>query len=114
MYFMHDGAPAHFPLAVRNHLNQVFERRWIGRGGPQAWPARSPDLNPLDFHFWGHLKTLVYSVPINTEEQLRQRIIDSSNQIRTTPGIFHRVRRSWRNRADVCIEMNGGHFEHLL
>ena len=51
MYFMHDGTPAHFPLAVRNHLNHVFEGRWIGRGGPQAWPARSLDPNPLDFHF---------------------------------------------------------------
>ena len=24
------------------------------------WPARSPDLNPLDFYIWGELKRLVY------------------------------------------------------
>jgi len=26
------------------------------------------DLNPLDFYLWGHLKTLVYSAPIENEE----------------------------------------------
>jgi len=34
--------------------------RWIGRGGPIPWPPRSPDLNSLDFFFWGYLKETVY------------------------------------------------------
>jgi hypothetical protein len=46
---MHDGAPAHFSRAVRDVLNNTYHDRWIGRGGPTAWPPRSPDLNPLDF-----------------------------------------------------------------
>jgi hypothetical protein len=25
-----------------------------------AWPARSPDLNPLDFFLWGCMKSRVY------------------------------------------------------
>ncbi|RLU17341.1 hypothetical protein DMN91_009574 [Ooceraea biroi] len=29
--------------------------QWIGRGGHISWPARSPDLNPLDF-FVGNVK----------------------------------------------------------
>lgn len=29
-------------------------------GGPDTWPARSPDLNPLDFYFWGQLHQLFY------------------------------------------------------
>jgi hypothetical protein len=28
-------------------------------------PARSPDFNPLEFWMWGHLKSFVYSAPIN-------------------------------------------------
>ena len=28
--FMHDGAPAHYLVDVRNHLNIVFPDRWIG------------------------------------------------------------------------------------
>ena len=54
MRFMHDGAPPHFSRVAREFLNQHFANEWIGRAGPVAWPARSPDLNPLDFHLWGH------------------------------------------------------------
>ncbi|EZA51886.1 hypothetical protein X777_09189, partial [Ooceraea biroi] len=34
---------------ARNILNESFPDRWIGRGGRISWPARSPDLTPLDF-----------------------------------------------------------------
>ncbi|EFN79901.1 hypothetical protein EAI_14953, partial [Harpegnathos saltator] len=44
MCFMHDGAPAHFSRIAREYLNNNYINRWIGRGGPIAWPARSPDL----------------------------------------------------------------------
>ena len=47
---------------------------WIGHQGPTKWPAHSPDLNPLDFYLWGHLKAIVYSTPIHNMEILRQRI----------------------------------------
>jgi hypothetical protein len=50
LHFMHDGAPAHFSLVACRYMNRKFPGRWIGRGGPIAWPSRSPDLNPLDFY----------------------------------------------------------------
>ncbi|GFY18952.1 DUF4817 domain-containing protein [Trichonephila clavipes] len=37
--FQHDGAPAHFSIDVRAHLQATFPGGWIGRGGPIAWPA---------------------------------------------------------------------------
>ncbi|GFX14633.1 uncharacterized protein TNCV_4016311 [Trichonephila clavipes] len=49
--FQHDGAPAHFSIDVRAHLQVTFPGGWIGRGGPIAWPARSPDLSSLDFSY---------------------------------------------------------------
>lgn len=113
-WFMHDGAPAHFSILAREYLNGAYQNRWIGRGGPQFWPPRSPDLNSLDFYLWGHLKALVYVTPIETEEQLRNRIIDGCETIRNTNGIFERVRRSMRRRAEACIEAGGGHFQHFL
>ncbi|KAJ4435026.1 hypothetical protein ANN_23599 [Periplaneta americana] len=72
--------------------------RWIGRGGPIAWPPRSPDVNPLDFYLWGHLKSLVYSSPVPDLESLRNRIVACSEDIRNTPGVWDRVRRSMRHR----------------
>lgn len=114
MWFMHDGAPAHFSIRARQFLNEVYPNRWIGRGGPQFWPARSPDLNPLDFSIWGHLKTLVYKTPVQDLEDLRNRIIVSCRVIQDTPGIFDRIRGSMRRRLDACVMAEGGHFQHLI
>ena len=46
--FQQDGAPPHY-RQVRDFLNANFPDMWIGRGGPLAWPPRSPDLTRLDF-----------------------------------------------------------------
>ena len=43
LYFQQDGAPVHYANTVRAWLNEKFPDRWIGRGGPIEWPARSPD-----------------------------------------------------------------------
>lgn len=113
-FFMHDGAPAHFSVLVREYLNQTYPDRWIGRGGPVTWPPRSPDLNPLDYFLWGYLKHLVYSVRVDNLQQLEQRVIHCCQEIRNKQGVFQRVKRSMRNRLASCIEMNGQHFQHLL
>ncbi|KAJ4428366.1 hypothetical protein ANN_24385 [Periplaneta americana] len=99
---------------ARRYLDRRFPDRWISRGGSIAWPPRSPDLNPLDFYLWGHLKSLVYSSPVPDLESLRNRIVACSEDIRNTPGVWDRVRRSMRHRCEVCIQARGGHFEHLL
>lgn len=111
MYFMHDGAPPHFSVAVRDHLNNVYPNRWIGRGGPIAWPPRSPDLTPMDFYLWGHLKTLVYSSPVDTREELLQRITFHCDVIRNNAGLLWRVQQSSLRRARECIRVHGAHVE---
>lgn len=114
MWFQHDGCPAYFTRIVREFLNNTFPERWIGRGGPIAWPPRSPDLTCLDFFLWGHLGTLVYATPVNDEEQLRNRILIAADTIRTSSGIFERIRRSMVRRSELCLQVNGGHFEQFL
>ncbi|EZA55669.1 hypothetical protein X777_04178 [Ooceraea biroi] len=52
--FQQDGTGPHNGRIVTNFLNRQFPGRWMGRYGPIRWPARSPDLNPLDFFLWGH------------------------------------------------------------
>lgn len=114
MWYMHDGAPAHSSMIVREYLNDKFPGRWIGRGGPIPWPARSPDLNPIDFYLWGHLKSVVYETPIDTEDELLPRIQAACHHVRTTPGVFERVRQAMLRRCQLCIEVGGRHMEHLL
>jgi hypothetical protein len=43
----------------------IFGEKWIECEGPGNLSARSPDLIPLDFWLWGHLKTLMSSAAIN-------------------------------------------------
>jgi len=114
MWFQHDGCPAHFSLAVRAYLTAVFGDRWIGRGGPVTWPPRSPDLTPLDFFLWGLIKDLVYATPIESEEDLIARIVEAVHQVREMPGIFKRVRQSMLRRCELCRDVNGTNFEHLM
>ena len=56
IYFQQDGAPAHGAEIISECLNTNFGQQWIGNNGPIRWPARSPDMTPLDFFFWGFLK----------------------------------------------------------
>lgn len=114
MWFMQDGAPAHYSLDVRNHLDQRFPRRWIGRGSAFPWPSRSPDLNPLDFFLWGCMKDIVYKHTVNTREELWLRIQEAGNEIKNDPDTLFRVRQNLSKRCRKCIEVNGGHIENLL
>lgn len=114
MWFMQDGAPSHTSIVARQYLNTQFPNRWIGQYGPTAWPARSPDLNPLDFYLWGHVKSKVYATPVDTEDELLPRIQAACQQIHDTPQVFERVRQSLIRRCRLCVENGGQHVEHLL
>jgi hypothetical protein len=108
----HDGAPPHFSRNVQGIFNRMYPNRWIGRGGSRHRPARSPDLNPLDFFLWGYVKIVVYNRPIHNEEDFRNRLQGVFGTI--TPEMVRASKLNLLRRAQLCLEMNGGHFEHLL
>ena len=114
LIFQHDGAPPHYHHQVKQHLDQVYPDKWIGRGGPRQWPARSPDLTPLDYYLWGHMKTLVYKKKSNTREELLQRIMEACQDIRDKPDVLRESANSILKRAQLCIEQVGNHFENLM
>ena len=112
--FMHDGAPPHFALPVRQWLDEVFPSRWIGRRGPTEWPARSPDLTPLDFYLWGHLKQVVYARRPRTIENLKDFIRDAVTEVNNKPGLMHKVLLGQhKDRMRLVVENGGSHIEHL-
>lgn len=112
MWLQNDGCPAHYARPVREHLNEVFPDRWIGRLGPILWPPRSPDLNPLDFFYWGCLKDKVYSKPIRSEAELRQRVFEAAREISSMS--MRSLGRNFIKRCHLCIRVRGRQFEHLL
>ena len=91
--YQRGGAPPHFSNIVRDHLNEVFPNRWIGRGSPRIWAPRSPDLTSLDFFAWGYIKAQVYRVKIRRgHPELQNRIEAAMDTI--TPKLLQRVFRS--------------------
>jgi hypothetical protein len=111
MWYMHDGASAHCSRAARGVLNNTYDDRGIGTGGTNAWPPRSPDLNPL----WGHVKALVCAAPVDNEEALHHRIVDACQTIRNYRGVFERMRLCMMRRVDACIEdILSSHYKYTL
>lgn len=49
VWFQHDGCPADNSRLVQTFLSETFGEKIISNCDPVRWPARSPDLTPLDF-----------------------------------------------------------------
>ncbi|XP_070518829.1 uncharacterized protein [Cardiocondyla obscurior] len=112
MIYQHDGAPAHWSRGLRRLLDARFRDRWIGRGGPIIWPPRSPDLTPLDYFLWGHIKNLVEPQRNGTINEVREAIVAAFATI--TPHMVHQATQDVVRRARLCVQQRGGHFEQFL
>ena len=64
---------------------------FISRGGPTAWPLRSPDFTSLKFFAWGFIKDVVYRRKVRDLADLRQGIIEAVELI--TP---HMLINTWQ------------------
>lgn len=115
IWFQQDGAPPHYARNVRELLNDIFPGRWIGRRGPLEWPARSPDLTPLDFFLWGYLKTKVYKSKPNDLQDLKTRISEEIHDINTNKQhLLINSLHSFMDRLGHCVAAEGQQFEHLV
>jgi hypothetical protein len=112
MIFQQDGAPAHFSKDVRSWLDEKFDDRWIGRGGPISWAPRSPDLTPLNFFLWGYIKTKIYKTKVNDIDDLKYRIEKEIKDINKET--LHNVFNNIVKRLKLCIDVNGGTFEQYM
>jgi hypothetical protein len=73
-------------------LGITWTRRWIGSGGPIAWPPRSPDLTPLDFSCGVMLRTL-------------------STRTMVTPNILQESGNEVDYLLDICHATKGAYIE---
>ena len=111
IHFQQDGAPAHYTVAVRNFLSETFGQKWIGRKGPINWPARSPDLSPLDYFLWANLKRSVYNSNPQTLAGLRESINRACNK--TIRKLLLKAQANLREIAQKCCSVDGGLFENI-
>ena len=110
IYFQQDGAPPHYHRDVRAYLEATFPNRWIGRRGSVDFPARSPDLTPMDFFLWGYLKDKVYGSKPATVDELKEEI---ERQCLAVPNeMIRNAVESIGPRYRLCLERDGRQFEH--
>jgi transposase len=110
-WFQQDGAAPHYGRDVRAYLDTQFPHKWIGRRGEIEWPARSPDLTPLDYFLWGYLKSKVYATQPQNLDELRNRIMQEAaliDRVMIRNAVSH-----FYNRIAFCQEAQGLQFEHL-
>ena len=112
MWMQHDGALSYYILCSKQVMNEIFDEKWIGRGGPVAWAPRSPDLTSTDYFLWGFVKDRVMAVAPTTPDDMKERIRRVCAEI--TPQMLAEVRRSFHQRINKCLQVECHHFEHLL
>jgi hypothetical protein len=60
---------------------------------------------PCDF-LWGCMNDLVYSVPTDTIDVLRERLENAATTIRNDRGMLERVEESFRRRTITTVTLN--------
>ena len=111
-WFQQDGATCHCTDKALSFLSEKFGNRVISRRSAIPWPAHSPDLNPLDYWFWGHLEQNVCLRKPETIDDLKRVIVDISNRIEENT-----VRKSipsFSRRVELCARNKRNHFESEL
>uniref|UniRef100_A0A2R5L931 Putative transposable element n=1 Tax=Ornithodoros turicata TaxID=34597 RepID=A0A2R5L931_9ACAR len=111
LWFQHDGAPAQSSSRVRVYLDHAFPNQWVGRFGPVPWPARSPDLTPLDFFLWEYVKDRMYVEDTTTPDALKAKITQVCHGI--PEDMLRRETENTIRRCRFCVMTHGELFEHL-
>ena len=111
----HDLKMKPYHISVHQGLtaeNDYFEGRVISRFTEKTWASHSPDLNPLDFFLWGHLKDQKSGEQFQTLNDLKSLVeclIRAVTPEQCEDTIQHFLLRMWR-----CVQRDGGHIEQLL
>lgn len=110
VWFQQDGCPAHNFREVNILLAETFGDKVIANSSAVPWPARSPDITPLDFYLWGYVKNEVYEFnPPANKNELEQRVLNILSNINRNT--LQRVTKTVLKKCQQCINKNGRHFE---
>jgi hypothetical protein len=118
VYWQQDGATAHTAKRVLEYLHSEFGTNVISNkfrelfhaGFP--WSPYSPDLNPLDYFFWGYVKSKVFARKPRNVEELKEFIREESENI--SPETLFKTVQNFKLRLQLVSKEGGKHIEHLL
>jgi hypothetical protein len=100
-----DGAPAHTCKRVQDYLRNDGWTFWT----KEEWPPSSPDLSPLDFSIWDHIKSESCRDPAPNLETMRWRVEDAWCAMDRS--YVKKVCSRFRGRLEQVIAADGGRIE---
>ena len=109
--FMQDGAPAHTSRVAMDWLKNRFGDKLISNKSDFIWPPRSPDLNPLDFYFWGDMKQKIHEGSPRSLMDVKNMIGGFFRQTTEDKDLLKRITAQFCSRIKCCIQAKGGLFE---
>ncbi|GFS74523.1 transposable element Tcb2 transposase [Trichonephila clavipes] len=104
--FMDDNATCHRTLAVQDCLDHEGIQRLV-------WPARSPDLNPIE-NVWDALGWQVAgrNYPETNKNTLIRAVAEEWDKF--PQQLLDNVVKSMVRRVECCITLHGGHIPYLF
>lgn len=118
-WWQQDGAPSHTAERVMVYLRKIFGERIMSNARLEEsrlyhsdWPPYSPDLNPLDYFFWSHLRELLHIRDPRTKKD----IINAIRELVPLIKLDH-IRRAIDDfpiRIEALLQCRGAHFEYHL
>ena len=117
MVLLKDGAPAHHANNTLSFLRGKFGNRLIALGTRDnpvdvPWPPHSPELNPCDYWLWAYVEMRVKKRTPNNRDELISLVDEELDNL--SRNMVRNAVANIRRRCDLCIEENGGHFQHLM
>jgi DDE superfamily endonuclease len=103
--FQQDSAPAHTASKTQEWLAENFHDFIT----PNIWPPSSPDLNPLDYFFWGIVERDTNKHAHSTIDSLKTAIKDTVADINKDHVI--RACSRFRGRIEAVIKAKGDFIE---
>ena len=88
-WFQQDGATPHAAGATIGLIREYSGGCIISRNTRHPWPANFPDLSPLDYFLWGHLRSTVYKDNPKELKQLKR-------AVRVPCGVSPPTRAGWQ------------------
>jgi len=102
-----DGAPAH---TCNDTLKFLREKLGSKRPWPkELWPPSSPNLNPLDYHVWTHVKTKACASPHPNVAAMKASM--NKEWATMSTATISKLCGAFRSRLEKCIAAHGGIFE---
>ena len=112
MWLQQDAATCHTARVIMDLLTGEFGLHFMLRLGSVNWSSRLCDLTPLDYFWWGHVKTHVYTDKPASIDALEDNIEAFLREIPAE--MLKRVCQNWTKQMDHLQRSRGQHLHEII